>query len=178
MDKIKAKYPSIKEVKVTKIFPDTLAIDLIERKPIAKLVIQDKTMLVDQDGYLFTDNILKPDQFWEIRCPVVDIPENKLTDQTILHGLRVLANIPQTANIPIEHLDCVESNTYSVQLSETKVLISDKRPADEVAASLLFLVKQFRIDGRWPVLVDLRFAKPVLKMTDTDAIIATASGTE
>ncbi len=163
-DNILKKYPDIKSVSVKKIFPNTILVKVEPRAPVAKLAIEGQTIFYDQEGKtVLLKSGINPDNFPWIDCP----------DAKNLPGLKFITKLLRN-NIKIDQLTCKDENTYALYITGTDFILSSSAETDKSLASLQFLIKQFRIDGRQPKSVDLRFDKPVLKFDE--AATASPSG--
>ena len=64
---------------------------------------------------------------------------------------------------PPAWLICESPAYFAIDFGNFKAIYSSDQDAQSLAASLLFLFKQFRIEGKYPSKIDLRFEKPVIK---------------
>lgn len=159
--------PLIKSAEIKKAFPDQLQILLTERFPIIKLRSSDAEYWLDADGV----TLPKLARFTVYRLPEVECGSLIIINgqgkqiSKLLPLLLLIREINREVQITILRATCLSPAHYSLATSEQKILVDvAKKPADTVA-SLLFLVKQFRIEGKWPQVIDLRFDKPVLQQT-------------
>ena len=162
------KNPYIKSVRITKKLPNTLIVDVNERKPVAVWKVGETTKYVDSEGVVLDElsrfrQLTLTDMFCESQDTELNISHKGLT-----YGLRVITQVVPT--IPIQTLSCLDENSSILKINGVEVVIDNQREVERVAASLLFLFKQFRIEGKQPNKVDMRFEKPVLIPEDREQV--------
>ncbi len=156
----------IKSADIRKIFPDKLSITIDERTPVVRLRSSDQTYLLDTEGVILP---LLPRfaklQLPEIGCQLLTVINGQGKDIPALKPLlAIISEINRQPQLQIVSLTCINATYYSAVLDNgTEILLDVGKDPTQTIASLLFLVKQFRIEGKWPQLLDLRFDKPVLQ---------------
>jgi hypothetical protein len=161
---LKTHYPFVDKAFVTKRFPNTLELTVFERSPIA--------ILSANTGFVFdATGVVLPlisrysiGMYSRIYCPVSNLKIGKtVEDKSISLALYLISELRKSASVEITQVDCSEDRQLlTLKINQSQVLISPEQSQNYLASSLQFLLKQFRIDGKWPDTVDLRFDKPVL----------------
>lgn len=167
-------YPLVKAAKVTKDFPRSLKITITERLPIV-VYRGEQTYFIDEEG-----NILPPleryfaNVYPELACELENINSvSNLNNPSLTSAIKLISQVKH--ELSIVNLHCLSEQNYQIKVDQTEVIFSSNQDQNQLAASLLFLFKQFRIEGKLPERVDMRFEKPVvvplsgasLKPTDT-----------
>ncbi len=155
------KNPYIQSVKITKQFPSTLTISINERTPVAYLSQENSTRYVDHEGYIF--NYLP--RFSQLNLPQIYcesvIETSRIEHKGLVLALSVVAQL-QASPLEVRTISCIDEKSVQFEINGVEVVIDDQTDATNLSSSLLFLFKQFRIEGKQPKKVDMRFEKPVL----------------
>lgn len=170
------KQPWIKDVQVNKQFPNSLKVTLTKRIPVV-YIQSDPTLYVDEGGKV----IPQLDTDYTNNLPQIVCDEMPVSgDLWKINGSVRIFEIVREAlevNIPIESVHCTSTHVFEMDVEGVLFTLSDTDEIEQTVGSLLFLIKQFRIEGKRPKTVDLRFEKPVLRMDEgSTASPATDSG--
>lgn len=165
----------VKVVQITKQYPETLFIQVNEREPLALLNQQNVIGLADREGFILPKLArFNKHDFAEIICEQIPGGAQKIEQLGVLQALALMDEL-QGANLKVKNIICTDETTATLTIDHTEILINNQTPVGRQASSLLFLLKQFRIEGKQPEKIDLRFDKPVLTPEITQPV-ATESG--
>lgn len=164
-DIVSAKNPWVASIRVTKYLPHTLYIDVDERMPVVKSS-GDRQFFIDKEGKVLPEVIREKTEFPSLNCVVTTEVGQTITEETIRQGVQIVFDLEALEDFHPTDLTCIDSKIMEIDFSETRVIYSTAQNPQQVVTSLQLLFKQFRIEGKWPKIVDLRFDKPVLKMTE------------
>jgi hypothetical protein len=154
--------PLLSDVVFSKKYPHTLVITPVIRPAFVKLRTQDRTVLIDREGYVLIDG----DQ--GINLPVFRFAASalrvgeKITDKRILQSLSIFDSL-RTFLVIHEILE--QNGPYVlVKTDKSDIFIPHDKETQVILATLQTLMAGFRIKGTLPAVVDLRFDKPVIKL--------------
>lgn len=156
-------YPLVQKVAIKKQFPNTLKIDITEREPLFMYTTPETIYLLDHEGYVIPNlSRLQNKRYIYLICNT-GIIETRLTDASLISLLEFTGKLIKNREFEVRELVCPEKNTAFIKTDQTKikVMVPVAKP-ETLANTLQFLFKQFRIEGKYPDVVDLRFEKPVL----------------
>jgi cell division septal protein FtsQ len=155
-------YPEFADVIVRKKLPDTLIIDFMVRQPAAIVKLPARSVLVDLTGI-----VLGAAEKSNRILPVIQIGDEnavdgeRLKNPAILGALRFLGEL--NSDIYVREITLEEELTLRVKSNESDILIMQNANMMPLASTLQILLTRFRMKGRMPVLIDLRFEKPVIR---------------
>lgn len=157
-------YPEIKFLSFEKKFPDTLRVHLDLRQATALIKTRQSTITVSDDGVILHLFSQVPKDIPTIEYDSsISAQMTTVTDLHILSALKFLKITEVTPNF----LHIVTSaNSIEFTINSTNVIISSEKDIQETYHSLQSLLTGFRIQGRIPKLLDLRFDKPVVLFSD------------
>lgn len=151
-------YPQIKHITIEKQFPSTIFVHLVPRVPIARLTVNNRSVLVDQDGVIFAE--WAGESYPEITAQGVSLRIGRtIDDKKVMTSLAFLAQIAQDEDILSVF---VEDRMLRVTMKESTVFVSKDRDGGESARTLQSLIQGFRIKGSQPKTIDIRFDQPVV----------------
>lgn len=155
--------PLVKNAKVIRKYPNELIIRIEERIPVARIYQYEEKFLVDNEGRILPNlSRLKGDKYPQLRCKFTQIQEGDfIVDKSVLFGLEISEELSATDANAVKLIECISEEKLSLEIKGIIVLVSPKQEAQKIASSLLFLLKQFRIEGEKPDTIDLRYDKPV-----------------
>lgn len=170
------KQPWVKDVHVKKQLPNSVIVTLTKRTPVV-YVQSNPPLYVDEIGKV----IPQLDSDYTNRLPQIVCDEMPVSgDLWKINGSTKIFEIVHEAlevNIPIDSVHCASDHVFKMEVEGVVFTLSDVDETEQTVGSLLFLIKQFRIEGKRPKTVDLRFEKPVLRMDEgSTASPATDSG--
>ncbi|MEJ5185986.1 MAG: FtsQ-type POTRA domain-containing protein [Candidatus Geothermincolales bacterium] len=122
--------PGIKEARVSRRFPDTIVIQVVEREPLACLVQNGLFYLLDGDGMVFDSRGERPPGVVELRLSSVPVlyRGKKLEDGNVLEVLEALSGAPRLTEAA-ESAGRDEKGVYLI-CGGVKVILGDN---DELA---------------------------------------------
>lgn len=163
--KIKEKYICVKNITLTKNFVDKVEINVSGREPAAYLIAtpsaqQATSFLMDDEGVVFSkdvNNLTIPTIF-------VNITNFSLGQklEEAAESLKILDKI-KTYGLD-KKISAVEDNSLIIH-SNPKVIFSLGTNIDKQLASLQLILDKAKIDDVNIEFIDLRFDKPVVKIT-------------
>lgn len=153
----------VKDVYFEKHYPDSLIIKIIEREPLITVSLENKKYYVDIEGKVLSPLPQYETQvFAQLNCSVGEFHEGgKVSNQSILLGLKIISQLQKDSKEKVKYLEC-QNKDIEINFEELLILVSPDKDANEVISSLQFLLKQFKIEGKRPKKIDLRFEKAVL----------------
>lgn len=166
-NEIITKNPWIATITITKFLPQSLYIDIQKRSP-AVMLDSGQRLYVDKDGVVLPVIAGITKDYPLLNCPISVKSGQSIVDQSIRQGVQIVFNLESFADFQPTSLTCTDSQMMLIDFPQTRVLYSSRQNPDSLVASLQLLFKQFRIEGKWPKMIDLRFDKPVLKMSETN----------
>ena len=177
---IKREFPVVRNVIIHKEFPNTLRIEIEERKPLFIMNEDQKQLLIDPDGVLMPNS----SRFMEknlihVACGVHQSDRVRVTDSSLVSLFSLVAILQKDLPLSVTNVVCVDQYTAVMTIGKTNIKIS--LPIEKQAAltnSLQFLFKQFRIEGKYPYGIDLRFAKPVLTLEQEEVESSASDSTQ
>ncbi len=158
---IKTAYPTVRDVVVRKQYPDTLKLYLYPRTPIAVCLMGNRYVLVDQEGFMLGDAATV------YSYPVLEIGSEyraygeRFTDERMLYALKFIALTQDY--LEVQKVTSEDSENIRIKTKESDILITQKRELEIVLPTLQTLIAGFRIRGKMPAVIDLRFNKPVVQ---------------
>lgn len=153
----------IQSLNIRKKLPDTLVVDVAVRKARAAIVANGKLLLVDLEGKVIaeTDKSTLPKVNLNKDLSEVSIEETQWIVGTLssLYALGISSKGELRGRELVLQVSMVgdEDNLRIVEVVVGKV----KDPA-LTAGSLQFMLNQFKMNGKLPVAIDLRFKNPVV----------------
>lgn len=145
-------YPQLSDVKISRIFPHTLRLVFDRRSAVARYDSGAIQSSVAADGM-----ILGPALPEDENLPLISAPDTSLFGP-ILHAILAFR--------PLGHLEKVtvldDGNSLDIHFSDTDIVISVNSDTGPAADTLQTLLSGFRMKGKVPARIDLRFQKPVL----------------
>lgn len=154
----------IKKIKIKKILPDKIRIEIIPRVAIANLTADKKDFfIVDEEGFIFEKQ----------RQPLANLPlvlfDEKFTLSTGVFFKGKVENILELIltlkrkliNSSFIELTGIDGITLVLD-SKTIATISARKNYSEQLDSLQLILSRSKIEGKLPKKIDLRFEKPVV----------------
>lgn len=157
-------YPLIADVSIEKRLPNTLFVQVEPRVPIVFIESAEGIAFLDATGKIIP-HLPQFEKYKtvELNC-ATDVLEvgQTISNEAARKAIQVAAQVIHHIDSSVDSINCIEGqNAVLIRTTEVDVIApADKN--EELASSLQFLLKQFRIDGNWPKVVDMRFEKPVL----------------
>ena len=158
--KLLAVNPLIKNIKIGKTFPQTLTLNVFWRKPQAKILLDDKIILLDEEGKVSAGD---PDGLTEIAGTKITLPSSGTTDWRILKSVNYIILLSKSG-IRVNNIYIFdEESIFILELADgEEVKIPFQTDPDQVSASLQVIISRFRIEGKFISSIDFRFDKPLV----------------
>lgn len=156
-----ADHPELKDVYVTKKFPNTLRIEPVFREPYVLLQAKEKLVLLDKEQVV-VEYATGVERYPRLILPIpVDKKGQRLDDKRIRLTIGFLVSTAPL--IHFTQVTEVDSQSLSFKSDVTEVFITQNADLTEVTTTLQTLIEGFRIKGILPKIIDLRFSKPIIK---------------
>lgn len=158
--------PNINKIYINKSIPNTLMIQIIPRIPIA-IVSNDRiSMYVDEEGIYLTD-LSDLGLLPKIEIANIPIYSDRKADWRVIKALLILKYF-DNGNIDIQKVVIDDNNNmYTFRLlNDIQVLVPYNADASKLAASLQVIISRFRIEGKTISLIDFRYDKPIVVLSN------------
>lgn len=158
-EQIKATDPKIKEVLIQKKFPGKILVEIKSRQALAAIAVADKFFLVDKEGLVFDE-----------KKEIGGLPILNLGLQNISVGSRI-DNRYKSIFLTLEALRGKDKISRILAAEEelkieieggTLVLFPLQNEVETKVNALQTILDRFRIEGKRPSKIDLRFEKPIV----------------
>lgn len=161
-EEIQTEFPAVSKAEVHIEFPDRLTVGVLPRVAVCQLVTPDGTFLVDRTGFVF-GQIAKPAEF----LPTLQIDSKPEVGKAIsAAGLRLgLAFVTGLrSSSPSLTAVVIHDGRLDVSLSgPPRIIISEDRSPDLAVEQLQAMLLTFARQQKYPIEVDMRFERPVLR---------------
>ena len=160
---ILGEFPTVREVAIERQIPDRLKIKVSVRQPLA--IVEDGAggrFLIDKEGLFFREAAQE-------KIPVIKLPEGvvgevgkNVSGGSVLGYLRTLELVAEkglTARGLYLHPSSLE-----LRLTKTTVWLSAESDIEYQLEVLNQILKRYKVAGQTPKSVDLRFARPVVRL--------------
>lgn len=151
--------PLLGEVIIKKKFPHTLVIMVYGRIPIARLQIQGRSVDLDSEGVVLGESvpgINLPILFFDASPRIGEV----IRDPQVLTSISIVTACKKIT--AIDSITALDGLSLWVKSGTLSIYIAQQSDINAKAATLQVLLTGFRIKGRLPTLIDLRFSKPVV----------------
>lgn len=153
-------YPLIAEMNITKKYPGTLVISATLRAPKALVGAENTLYAIDKEGVVLEEYPEKM-HLPKILIDVPPVPSGKrVTDTRILAALSFL--LETEGSIAITRITSGEGDTLQATDGVMNILFPQKSDIPAIVRTLQTMLVGFRIKGKLPSTIDLRFDKPVV----------------
>ena len=164
---IKQVNPQVKEAKVTKIFPDTIKINIALYKPEIILVGQNVYFYLSEDGRILfksknKDLSLPVIYYYQKLNPYIFQPGDWLNYSDIKTAIK-LEKIFSDLGIKIERVDIGGDDMIVFKEGKRSFIFSLKKDVKIIENELIKIIRQFKIEGKDFTSLDLRFDKAIVK---------------
>jgi len=166
-DIIMSNFPVIKNVSYKLVFPNSLVVDVDERRPFSyvKPEFQNSYYILDGDGYVLglTDSKKNNLSVIELSGSMV-FAGNKIEDNNILTTIKFLSEIKTLGLLVLStkvNSSGIEITTLSPKII---VIISQSINGQEKEKALLLdkIIQKYNIEGKAVKRIDLRFSNPIV----------------
>lgn len=155
-------YMLLSDVEIQKKYPHTIRLIPHLRLPVARLQTHDKIVLIDRDGWIVGDE----SNPIPTNLPLLDFDIGEVYTGMQTIDARILSSISFVINIPedmrIDRITKLDSTSFRVTSDTIDIYIPQLSDMKKIGATLQTLLTGFRIKGKLPVTIDLRFDKPVV----------------
>ncbi len=159
-EQILKNYPLVGSVNLKKKYPGTLVITAVPREPFAVAGTGSETYLLDRNGVVLEQY---PKSFG---LPAIHIamqamqPGSTISDPLITSALYFLR---ETASlVTISDIRKIDSTSLQAKAGSMSILFAQQSDIPVITRSLQMMISGFRIKGKLPATIDLRFDKPVV----------------
>lgn len=152
----------LQEVVLEKIFPDTLVIITRNRVPVLQIESDGYYYLVDENGLIFSSSKIEQ-TLPRLSALFSSLVVGRVLEPEIVNTLFPLLRELHVGGLLVTSIDYHSPGDVRLLLPSGVVIISSTshfRPAE--ASSLQMIMRSFRIEGKFPRTIDLRFDKPVV----------------
>ena len=153
------KFLPVGEVVVKKKYPQTVLVQISERKPLAKVCqLSGWEFLVDKEGVIFSE--ITPETE-DLKKVILELGLELTLGQTLNKDVvfLIILEDPQ-----IKSIKYIGQEGMEVQTEENLVvLFSRQKNLENQVRSLQMIVKKYRIEGKGLKSVDLRYDQPVVR---------------
>jgi len=154
----------IKEIDIKKRLPDKLLIIISRRQPTVIFTKDEKVWYIsDEEGFIFSKTTKKINDLLTVFLPR-DFPIDLGVE--IDFRLKFVVDLAKILKKEFIFIDKAyfDFPTLTLFLDSSRIAsLSAQKPADLQVGSLQFILRQSKIEGKLPGLIDLRFSKPVIK---------------
>lgn len=165
--------PQIKTVQVKKIFPNKLQLLIEAYKPVAYFKVNDGYFLLSDDGRI----ILKKKEAKD-NLPIINYYQqlnyssfncgSKLDYKDLLAALHFLKTAIDL-DLKINTIDINSLNMIALNLKDKKIFFTTNKDEKFQDYEFQTVIRQLKIDKRSFTILDLRFDKPVIKVTRSES---------
>lgn len=158
--------PTIQEARVRIEYPQTLHISVIESAPVAKLVLQDGTILLSQTGKILAKQSESSDKLVAIihYQPLYNrnFKVGQVIDMKEVVDAAFFIEEFHKLNMPVSNVDIRNESMIVLSSEGREVLVSATKDVQLQAAQLRVVIEQFRAKALSFSRLDLRFEKPIV----------------
>lgn len=155
-------FPAVSKAEVSVEFPDRLTVALLPRVAICQLVTPDGVFLVDKSGLVF-GQVGEPVSF----LPTLQTDSKPEVGKTIsTSGLRLALALVTTirgADRSISQVTMHDGQLDVLLNGPPRILLADQRSPEKSVEEIGALLASFAQQQRYPVEIDMRFDRPVLR---------------
>jgi len=157
--KIREKFLPVGEVAFQRKYPQTVSVQIVERKPIAKVCRPGGLeFLVDKEGVIYAE---VPPESKDLKKVILELDFEPALGQTISPDIvsLILLEEPQISMIKFNGQEGIEAGASG----ELKIFFSRKKDLLNQIHSLQMILKKYKIEGKSLKSVDLRYKQPVVR---------------
>ena len=149
----------IRDVSIGRKFPQTAAVQISERKPIAKICqLSGREFLVDEEGVVFSEITPETKDLKKVSLELgLELTLGQRLDKDVVS--LILLEDPRVRSVKY-----VDQKGIEVQAEENlTILFSQEKNLEAQIRSLQMIVKKYKIEGKELRRMDLRFDQPVVR---------------
>lgn len=161
---------AIEDILLEKNYPNSLILQIRERKPIAQIIFGNQKIYYDKDGIILEGvniSYLLP----LIKVDSITLSKSKKTDWRIMKAIKILEDFARV-DINIDNIFVSDKeNTFFISLvGSGQAIIPYEGDIPTIAASLQIILQRFRIEGKIIEKIDFRFEKPTVVLENGEKI--------
>ena len=158
------KINDVKSVKVQKVFPHLIRIEIVERAPLAKVVVGDTWFYVDDQGVRVNTPSDNPDQLISLFVPSLEYDSIPIT-------LEVIRTWMSDFDTPLKLVKMVHNNLFILQLqNDIFIKCESVQNLKEKVAVLKPLLREVQVKALKVVGFDLRMKKDIVLIQDEEEV--------
>jgi cell division septal protein FtsQ len=167
--KLSYKYPQASQLKVTKRFPDQISVIAKQRMPIAQIQIQDKTVIIDEEGVILALENEKNKNLMNIVGAKLKNPKLvlglPLRGTNLWMALKIIKSFKENSSLTkysISEINVENLSKIYFTLDNNLEIIVDRDKVAQKMRVLGVILSQEQLDFKHVKYVDLRFKEPVI----------------
>jgi cell division protein FtsQ len=158
------KINDVKSVKVQKVFPHLIRIEIVERAPLAKVVVGDTWFYVDDQGVRVNTPSDNPDQLISLFVPSLEYDSIPIT-------LEVIRTWMSDFDTPLKLVKMVHNNLFILQLqNDIFIKCESVQNLKEKVPVLKPLLREVQVKALKVVGFDLRMKKDIVLIQDEEEV--------
>lgn len=158
------KINDVKSVKVQKVFPHLIRIEIVERAPLAKVVVGDTWFYVDDQGVRVNTPSDNPDQLISLFVPSLEYDSIPIT-------LEVIRTWMSDFDTPLKLVKMVHNNLFILQLqNDIFIKCESVQNLKEEVPVLKPLLREVQVKALKVVGFDLRMKKDIVLIQDEEEV--------
>jgi cell division protein FtsQ len=158
------KINDVKIVKVQKVFPHLIRIEIVERTPLAKVVVGDTWFYVDDQGVRVNTPSDNPDQLISLFVPSLEYDSIPIT-------LEVIRTWMSDFDTPLKLVKMVHNNLFILQLqNDIFIKCESVQNLKEKVPVLKPLLREVQVKALKVVGFDLRMKKDIVLIQDEEEV--------
>ncbi|MBI5620299.1 FtsQ-type POTRA domain-containing protein [Candidatus Gottesmanbacteria bacterium] len=153
-------YPLIASVRITKKYPSTLTIILTARKPLVILGTGSDLYSLDGEGFVirqYPDETNLPRIYLAVQ-PLV--PGSQVKDGSVRNAVRFIRETTDLLNI--SEVRMYDTIALVAEANRMRIVFRVDADVSNLVRTLQMMISGFRIKGKLPAVIDVRFNKPVV----------------
>lgn len=155
-------FPALASASVSTRFPDTLELRFLPRVALCQLITPTGIYLVDRTGIIFARLDKPTGVLPTLQAATRPVVGKQVSATGVTLGLAIVSAIRNTE--PSLQQVSLHDGQLDIKLAGPPLIyIDDNRQPDDVIPELLALLRRFAADNRYPIEVDMRFDRPVLR---------------
>ncbi len=157
---IKEKHACLKNLKIKKVLPSTLHLEVEVSQPVVRL--ENSSLILTEEGIVLEggDTLSLPTLYTGKDLQLG--PDQKVTDSGVIFALSVALNLSKS-DFSLSNLRMIDGGSLAAYNQQDLVAIfSSNKDVDRQVDSLQLVLSKAKIDGTKIAKIDLRFDKPVI----------------
>ncbi|MBL7159173.1 FtsQ-type POTRA domain-containing protein [Candidatus Microgenomates bacterium] len=163
-EEIEKENPILKEIEIEKEFPFQILIKIEKRKERAAIFNPNSStvLLIDDEGVILRET----DEEKSLPIIIAGLQNFKIGDRiknnNVDFALGIILTLEESVLGSKFEIDETRKTLKLTLSQDTVILIGLEKEKEKIIYTLGVLAKKFKIEGKWPKKIDLRFEKPVL----------------